>query len=140
MKKDEQSNQKKLKICIIDDEELILKMYSLKLEKGGYAVINYDNPIIALKNIPIEMPDLILLDIMMPQMDGITLFKKIRENPKTKKIPIIFLTNLDDDENKKNAAEIGALYYLNKSQYLPKDVNLLVDEIFDVKNLMDSHK
>jgi len=128
--------KKKYKICIIDDEKIILNLYKEKLTRLDYDVITYLSGKDAIENIPKEMPDLILLDIIMPEMDGIKTLEKIRADKQMNKIPIIFLTNLDDDKVKKEAVEKGALYFLNKAEYLPKNVADLIKEILDVQEVM----
>lgn len=127
---------KKYKICIIDDEIIILNLYKEKLSRLNYDVVTYISGKDALENLPSEMPDLILLDVIMPEMDGIKTLEKIRSNKQLNKIPIIFLTNLDDDKIKKEAIEKGALYFLNKAEYLPKNVANLIKEILDVQKVM----
>ncbi len=131
---------RKFKICIVDDEEIILKMYSSKLEKEGYEVVTYNNSRKALEDIPLQTPDLILLDILMPDLDGFKLLDELRKNKIVEKIPVIFLTNLDDDENKQKAVEKGALYFLDKISYLPNKVAELVKEILDVQLVIKTNK
>ncbi len=131
---------KKFKICIVDDEEIILKMYSTKLEKEGYEVITYKSSKKALEDIPLQNPDLILLDILMPDLDGFELLDKLRKDNVVEKIPVIFLTNLDDDKNKEKAIEKGALYFLDKVSYLPNKVAELIKEVLDVQVVIESNK
>ena len=126
-----------MKICIVDDEKIILDMYGEKLSALGYQVFKYTSPREALEAIPKDTPDLILLDIIMPELDGFDLMKKIRKINGCEKIPIIFLTNLDDGDSREKAVKLGALYYINKSEYLPKDLSKLVQEVLTVKKTTD---
>jgi len=67
-------------------------------------------------------PDIILLDIILPQMDGFTTMEKIKENPKTKKIPVFFLTNLKQEEDVQRGEQLGAIDYLVKASMTPNQI------------------
>ncbi len=80
------------KILVCDDEKDVVELISFLLEKDGYAVVTAKNGREALEVVAKEIPDLILLDVMMPEMDGYTVQTRLQEDPKTKNIPIIILT------------------------------------------------
>jgi DNA-binding response OmpR family regulator len=80
------------KILVVDDERDVVDMLQFFLEKQGYQVIEALDGLEALETINAELPDLVLLDVMMPNMDGFTLSKRLLENPTTEHIPIIILT------------------------------------------------
>jgi len=80
------------KILVVDDEKDVVELLSFLLEKDGYTVVTAANGREAMEKVPQETPDLILLDVMMPEMDGYTVQTQLLENPKTKDIPIIILT------------------------------------------------
>lgn len=105
------------KILLIDDDPLIVRMYERKLTQEGLAVrlaANGDEGLHALES---ETPDLIILDVLMPKMNGWETLKKIKENPKTKDIPVITLTSLGDrPEDIKRFKDYGVKEYLVKSQ------------------------
>ena len=82
----------KRKILIVDDERDIVVILKLALEKEGYEVVEAYDGIEALEKIAIAKPDLILLDIMMPRMDGYTMKLKLKENSETANIPVIIIT------------------------------------------------
>jgi DNA-binding response OmpR family regulator len=84
------------KIMIVDDEEDILFTVGKMLELDGYKVIRCNNGKECLNELEEELPDLVLLDIMMPEINGWDLAAKIKENPEWKQIPIIFLTAKGD--------------------------------------------
>lgn len=81
-----------------------------------------------------EKPSVILLDVMMPKMNGFDLLRKIKEDGKLKTIPVIMLTNLAGDEDAQKALSLGAILYLVKSQYDPKQIVAKVKEIIDASN------
>ena len=86
-----EGNNKK-KVMIVDDEPSIAKLAGVKLRKEGFEVIEANSGSEALDKVGSEKPDLIILDIMMPKMDGKEVYKRLQANPKTRKIPVIFLT------------------------------------------------
>ncbi len=83
------------KIMIVDDEPDLLEVVKLILESDGYQVVTANGGQEALDKMEKEMPDLVLLDIIMPKMDGWEVFSRIKGNPKTHEIPVIMLTAKD---------------------------------------------
>ena len=86
-----------IKILVVDDEEDILEFLSYNLRAEGYDVIVADNGILAIELAKQEQPSLIILDVQMPDMDGITTCEKIREIPYLKETVITFLTARSED-------------------------------------------
>jgi two-component system alkaline phosphatase synthesis response regulator PhoP len=80
------------KILVVDDEKDVVELLKFLLEKDGYNVITAFNGREALATAKQEIPDLMLLDVMMPEMDGYTVQTQLLEDPKTKAIPVIILT------------------------------------------------
>lgn len=80
------------KILVVDDEKDVVELLSFLLKKDGYQVVSAHNGIEALEKVDSEKPDLVLLDVMMPEMDGYTVQTKLMENPATRDIPVIILT------------------------------------------------
>ncbi|HEY3274546.1 MAG TPA: response regulator [Methanocella sp.] len=80
------------KIMVVDDEPDVVDLVKLVLESDGFSVVTAYSGKEALEKIDSEMPDLVLLDIMMPQMDGWEVYSRIRANPRTKDIPVAMLT------------------------------------------------
>ena len=81
-----------IKVLIADDEEDFLKAFMIRLENAGFKGIAVGDGEQVLSQIKIEKPDVIVLDVMMPKMDGLQVTRRLKENPDTKDIPIIFLT------------------------------------------------
>ncbi|MDD5476557.1 MAG: response regulator, partial [Syntrophales bacterium] len=81
-----------LKILVVDDEEDIVNLLSYNLEKEGYLVLKAYNGREALRMVKKDMPDLVILDLMLPEMPGIDVARSIRSNPATARLPIIMLT------------------------------------------------
>ena len=102
------------RILIIDDTPTNLDVLSETLSSEGYEVAIANSGQRALKQLERRLPDLILLDITMPQMDGFEVCEKIKANPTTCNIPILFMTALTDIESKVKGFELGALDYITK--------------------------
>lgn len=118
------------KILLVDDDPLLVRMYQTKFELDGNTVEYASNGEECLAKAESFSPDLILLDIMMPVMDGLTALKKLKEDSSTKNIPVIMLTNVSvSDTETAKGLEIGAVAYLVKASYTPKEVVQKVKEI-----------
>ncbi len=102
------------KIFVIDDDIAILELIRINLELAGYAVKTSDDPIKGFQMIKQELPDLIILDVMMPGTDGYSLALKIRQQDNTKNIPIIMLTALGELNDKLKGFNSGVDDYLTK--------------------------
>jgi len=110
------------KILIVDDDLTLREMYEERLKFDGFVVIGASDGEEALKKAAEEMPDLILLDIMMPKMNGIDVFNQLRADEKTKNIPVIVLTALVQEIDKIKTLMTDHDGYLIKSEQMPKEV------------------
>ena len=102
---------KKTRILIVDDELSILKYLRINLEAEGYEVLSSMNGVQALQTLEAELPDLVVLDIMMPEMDGFDVCRRLRE---WSQIPVIMLSALDDESDKVQCLDLGADDYITK--------------------------
>jgi DNA-binding response OmpR family regulator len=109
-------------ILLVEDDSFVSDIYQMKIESEGFDIIVAENGLEAIKRLEKKIPDLILLDIVMPYMDGIETLKKIKKEEKWKKIPIILLTNLSEKEKIQEALGMGADDYLIKSHFTPSEV------------------
>ena len=125
--KGEQSGQEgKKKILIVDDDPNILKIYQIVVHNAGFLVDIAHNGVEAFLAIEEFNPDLILLDLMMPEMDGYDALTKMRNMPKMADIPIIVFTNKNIDRDKEWVMKHGATDVMIKANTLPQE---LVDKI-----------
>ena len=127
------------KILVVDDEKENLKLMEEMISYFGHTVIISDNGEDALKKIKEESPDLVLLDIMMPGIDGFEVTKRVKENEETRIIPIVMITGLTDVESRVKAMEAGADDLLSK----PVDMIELkarINSLLKVKAYNDSMK
>jgi len=102
------------RILVVDDDENILNLEKTILEQKGFQVTTADGGVEALKVLGEQTFDLILLDVMMPEVDGFTVCRKIKEEPRLKDIPVIFLTAKGGGEALAEGFESGAVMYINK--------------------------
>lgn len=116
------NTENKQTIMIIEDDSFVMDIYKTKLSQDGFSVVEAENGTEALKKLKNIKPDLILLDIIMPYMDGLEVLKKIKESEETKNIPVILLTNLSQKEEVNKGMELGARDYLIKSHFTPSEV------------------
>ncbi|MBS1262833.1 MAG: Alkaline phosphatase synthesis transcriptional regulatory protein PhoP [Calditrichaeota bacterium] len=108
-------------IMIVDDEPLALDMASMALERQGFSTIPVRGGKEALEKVGEQPPDLILLDIRMPDIDGFTLFQRIRSEKGLQALPAIFVTASSDIESKLTGLELGAVDYITKP-YNPNEL------------------
>jgi DNA-binding response OmpR family regulator len=109
-------------ILLVEDDAFIRDIYNTKFTQEGFNVVCAENGIEALKKLEEITPDLILLDVIMPYMDGMEALKKIKENDAWKKIPVIMLTNISEKEKVSEDMELEVDDYLIKSHFTPSEV------------------
>ena len=114
------------KILLIEDEVLILRMYEKIFDFEGFSIVTSTDGIDGIEKAKTQHPDLILLDIMMPKMDGLRVLEQLKAAPETKSIPVVVLTNLSSDVVVKDAFAKGAAGYLVKSEVVNEKI---VDEV-----------
>lgn len=123
----------KSRILLVDDDPMIIRMYQRKLEHDGFDLTIAFNGEEGLEAVKKSKPELILLDIMMPKLNGIETLKALKSNAKTKNIPVIILTNLGDrPEDVEKAKALGAADYLVKANVE------LADLVIKIKKLIKS--
>ncbi|HEY8889597.1 MAG TPA: response regulator transcription factor [Clostridium sp.] len=135
------------KILVVDDEEHIQELIKFNLEKSGYKVICADNGIDAIKLAKEQMPQIMLLDIMLPGMDGLDVCKEIRKDSNMSNMPIIMITAKGEEIDKIIGLELGADDYITKpfsvrelvariKAILRRSTMQLVEKTFNVGNLV----
>lgn len=116
------------KILFIEDDNILQKAVSEVLEKKGFKVISAFDGISGLKMAEKEKPDLILLDLILPKLDGFGVLEKLKKNSETSEIPVLVLTNLEDLENLQKVIEMGVKDYLVKSEYSLEELIKKIEE------------
>lgn len=118
------------KVLIIEDEQFIRDIYKRQLEKNGIAVDGFSNGTEGLQALSQNKYDIILLDIMLPDLNGLEILKQIKQNTSSQNIPVIMLTNLGQDEVIKQGFALGAQGYFIKASYTPDQI------AHEVKNIL----
>ena len=118
------------KILIVEDDNFVAEVYFAKLTEMGYEAIlaqNGEEGLAALKN---NKADLILLDILMPVMNGVEMLEEIKKNEEWQNIPVILLTNVGEKESIQKVRNMGVKNYLIKSHFTPAEVIEKIETVF----------
>src|SRR6476646_1116575 len=111
-------NPRNITVLIADDEPRLVDVVRLNLEIDGYRVIAASNGVEALERLRADLPDLVVLDVMMPEMDGFETLRRIRE---VSNVPVLMLTVRNEEADRIKGLEIGADDYLSKSPFSPRE-------------------
>jgi len=115
-------NEPKQTVLVVDDDDMLRQMYQARLEASGYAVIEATNGEEAMARAVEQHPDCILLDLMMPRVNGFDVLDILKNTPDTKRIPVVVLTNLMQDDAKQRVLNAGAATCLVKASVTPLEV------------------
>ncbi|OGI16029.1 MAG: hypothetical protein A2878_01510 [Candidatus Moranbacteria bacterium RIFCSPHIGHO2_01_FULL_54_31] len=119
----EEGVQPKQTVCIVDDNDDIRDIYSTKFKREGFAVVTARDGEEGLQVIRTERPDVIVLDIQMPVLDGVGVLQALKADPDLEKIPVVVLSNIDSEEMFQTVGDLGAAkYYLVKALTEPQKV------------------
>ena len=110
------------KVLVVDDDQALLEMYSMRLKEEAFEVIVARNGEEALARAVDSKPDVILLDVMMPKVNGFDVLDILKSTPETKHIPVLILTVLIQDADRERGLKAGAEDYLVKSETMPGQV------------------
>jgi len=113
-------------VLVVEDSPVAREVVMKILQREGYDVVGACNGLEALDLLHTQIPDLMLLDVMMPEMDGMTLLQELRDEPQYKELPVILLTALSDENRMKRAKELGVREYLVKTRF---SYDELVDQV-----------
>lgn len=109
------------KILIIDDDKALRELYDLSFKQAGFESVSVTDKIDGLALFETENPDMVLLDIMMPQISGFEFLPKLTAD-REKNMQIVVNSNLDQSDDRETAYELGANFYIRKSDYSPKEI------------------
>jgi DNA-binding response OmpR family regulator len=128
MAKSKEDRKQKL-ILIVDDDAFISGIYATKLNVEGYEVIQAPDGVAGYEMAVERLPDAILLDVLMPRMDGFETLRKLKKTASTKNIPVLMLTSLGHKEDIDRGLNEGAADYLLKTQTLPTDAHDKIEKL-----------
>lgn len=113
---------KKIKILLVEDDPFLLSMYASKLELSGYQVLAAEDGLKGFDLAVKEKPDIILLDVLLPKMNGFEVLRRVKLDQATAGIPVIILTNLGQAGEIEQGMRLGAADYLIKAHFTPTEV------------------
>ncbi len=117
------------KILLVEDDPFIVDIYASQLKAKGYDVDIANDGKMALEKIKQHCPDLLLLDLLLPTMDGWEVLKNVRQDPRTKELRVFVISNLNQKENTDNISNFKVLKYFLKIETTPEDISNAVREV-----------
>jgi DNA-binding response OmpR family regulator len=124
-------------VLVVEDTELLRRMYSDRLAQDGHRVLQAADGLAALSVLREETPDLILLDLVMPNVSGLEVLDAIKKDPRLADIPVLILTNLGEESDIERGMAMGALDYLIKNDVRPNDIAQRVTSIVSSAAVQD---
>ncbi|OIP79392.1 MAG: response regulator [Parcubacteria group bacterium CG08_land_8_20_14_0_20_48_21] len=122
-------SKKKFRILIIEDDDMLREMYVVKFEKSGFEVAQATEGAEGLDLAKKQKPDIILLDIILPKIDGFMVLQAMKDTEKLKEVPVMLLTNLGQESDRKRGEILGAVDYVVKSNVTPAQVEEKIRKI-----------
>lgn len=116
-----------IKVALIEDDQMLSEMYQIKFKKDGFKIVSAPDGAEGIALVEQEHPDVILLDVIMPKMDGFHVLKTLRG--KGLDTPIILLTNLGQEEDIQKGRDLGATDYFVKSNFTPEAIVEKVQQV-----------
>lgn len=117
------------RILVVDDERHIVRLVQVNLERAGYEILTAYDGVEALEKVKTENPDMVVLDVMMPRMDGFEVLKNLQADPRYQNIPVIMLTAKAQDADIFKGWASGVSSYLTKP-FNPRELLVFVERIF----------
>ncbi|MFA6255066.1 MAG: response regulator [Patescibacteria group bacterium] len=121
------------KVLVAEDDQFLSKAYSAKLKKSGFEVMLANDGEEVMQKVKTEKPDIILLDLIMPKKDGFEVLAELKKDEKLKKIPVVVLSNLGQEEDITRGKKLGAVGYLVKSNIPISAVVEKINQILGIK-------
>lgn len=119
------------KILVVEDDNFLQGLLSKKLSGEGFEIAAVNNGNDALEKVKEFNPNAILLDLILPEMQGFEVLEKLKDDPNTKEIPVIVLSNLGQKEEINKGMELGAADYMVKAHFTPEEIVEKVEEILN---------
>lgn len=110
------------KILLVEDDQMIIDMYKMRFEEEGFEVLITDRGSEAMEMASSQKPAAVLLDVILPEIDGFSILQSLKSSLDTKAIPVILLTNLGQESDREKGHQLGADDYFVKSQHTPAEI------------------
>lgn len=123
----------KINVLLVEDDSFLANIYKTKFEMEGFKISVSENGEVALVDVKKKKPAIILLDILLPKLDGFAVLSKLKEDKDTKDIPVILLTNLGQKDDVQKGLDMGAVDYLIKAHFKPSEVVEKVKKVLSLK-------
>lgn len=123
----------KINVLLVEDDSFLANIYKTKFEMEGFKISVSENGEAALTDVKKKKPAIILLDILLPKLDGFVVLSKLKEDKDTKDIPVILLTNLGQKDDVQKGLDLGAVDYLIKAHFKPSEVVDKVKKVLSLK-------
>ena len=127
------TDNKNVHILIIEDDTFLSNIYKTKFDMEGFKISTSENGKVGLADVKKKKPDIILLDILLPKMDGFAVLEALKADAEVKNIPVILLTNLGQKDDVEKGLELGAVDYLIKAHFKPSEVVDKVKKVLKLK-------
>lgn len=121
-----------MQVLLVEDDVFLSSIYQKKFEMEGYKIVTADNGEKGLAEAKKRIPSIVLLDILLPKLDGFGVLKALKADESTKNIPVILLTNLGQKDDVDKGLEIGATDYLIKAHFKPSEIVQKVEKVLNV--------
>lgn len=121
-----------MKVLIVEDDPIMLKIYIKKFQLAGFDVDSAQDGEAGLNKVKTIMPDMVLMDVMLPKLNGIEAMEKAKADPATANVPFLILTNLSTTDDADTAIKKGAIAYIVKSDVTPAQVVVKVKELLKI--------
>ncbi|MDO8592497.1 MAG: response regulator [bacterium] len=121
------------KILIVEDDAFLLSIYERRFVMDGFEVLTVKDGETALSLAPKSLPDCVLLDILLPKLDGMTVLERLKRDITTQNIPVLLLTNLGQKTDRAKGMALGAADYMIKAHFRPSEVVKRVREIIGLE-------
>jgi len=122
-----------VKILVVEDDKFLRELITQKLDREGYEVREAIDGEDGVKKVEEEKPDVILLDLILPGIDGFEVLAKIKENPDRKDVPVIVLSNLGQKDDIERGLKLGAVEFLIKAHFTPGEIIEKIEKILGEK-------
>lgn len=119
---EEKKSQFKSKVLLVEDEKMLADMYVAKFSKEGISILKAEDGAVGLELAKKHKPDVVLLDIILPKLDGFAVLKELRKDPTTANTHILLLSNLGQEEDVKKGKQMGADDYFIKANHTPGEI------------------